>query len=206
MCVHVSVVIADQTLASQIADGLTEVDVVTYDNPLTGDFWEQASVPYDLLLVSASRLPEPLEESVRLLCNRMSGGKLVVVADNASPELQAILLTAGAECVLNPKISNELLCRVLKRIVQRCRDREPHSTNTNAHSWLPQDWRDLPWVQLRNRLISACEREYIDHHLSKANGRIGVVAQRTGLSHRAVNLMMKRHGVRKEPYRNTRNS
>jgi hypothetical protein len=68
--------------------------------------------------------------------------------------------------------------------------------------WLPEGWRDLSWTQLRCMLISACEQEYIRHHLTAAKGRVGIVAKRTGLSNRAVRLMMKRQGVRKEEFRN----
>ena len=68
--------------------------------------------------------------------------------------------------------------------------------------WLPEGWRDLPWTQLRCMLISACEQEYIRHHLTAAKGRVGIVAKRTGLSNRAVRLMMKRQGLRKEEFRN----
>ncbi len=67
--------------------------------------------------------------------------------------------------------------------------------------WLPEGWRKLPWAQLRQLLVSKCEQEYIRYHLRETSGRVGMVAKRTGLSNRAVSMMMKRQGVKKEEFR-----
>jgi DNA-binding NtrC family response regulator len=70
-----------------------------------------------------------------------------------------------------------------------------------APDWLPADWSDLPWPQLRRSIIRGCERDYLRKHLAATRGRVGETARRTGLSTRSLYLMMQRHALRKEDFR-----
>ncbi len=67
--------------------------------------------------------------------------------------------------------------------------------------WLPANWEDLPWSDLRKTVLRALERRYLNKHLSATHGRIAATAERAGLSTRSLHLMMKRQAMKKEDYR-----
>jgi response regulator RpfG family c-di-GMP phosphodiesterase len=225
MLVRLSVVVASKALAVSLCEALSDIDALVQTHPLKGNFWEQASTPSEVLVVSLSRLPEPVGDSVRSLSGSPSSPKLIVLTKSEDAELRATLLTCGAESVLNPTLDKRIWRTALQSVIERSRQQiegrtqaelelsratQLDSENSVMHNdgradqldWLPEAWRELPWTQLRGILLSACEHEYIRHHLTETKGRVGVVAKRTGLSNRAVNLMMKRQGLSKEPFRN----
>ncbi len=66
---------------------------------------------------------------------------------------------------------------------------------------LPEAWLEQPWKVVREQLVLAGERAYLIGLLRAAGGRIGASARRAGMSERALFDKMKRHGLRKEDYR-----
>jgi DNA-binding NtrC family response regulator len=60
---------------------------------------------------------------------------------------------------------------------------------------------DLTWSQARAQALARAEREYLVGVLQATRGRVGEAARRAGLSPRALYGKMRRHGLRKEPFR-----
>jgi two-component system response regulator AtoC len=66
---------------------------------------------------------------------------------------------------------------------------------------LPADWLAQPWKSVREQVLLAGERAYLEGLLRASSGRIGACARRAGISERALFEKMKRHGLRKEDFR-----
>lgn len=61
---------------------------------------------------------------------------------------------------------------------------------------------DKPWRQARETALKLVERDYLTHLLAASHGRIGETARRAGIRPRSLFDKMKRHGLRKEDYKN----
>jgi DNA-binding NtrC family response regulator len=59
----------------------------------------------------------------------------------------------------------------------------------------------LPLREARNRMLTEFEREYLVAQLRAARGRVGETAKRAGITPRALFDKMKRHGLRKEDFK-----
>jgi two-component system response regulator AtoC len=90
---------------------------------------------------------------------------------------------------------------------------EPETTRTasrpalgvvGAAVELPPAWLEQPWKQVREQLLLAGERAYLIGLLRACGGRIGDCARRAGIAERSLFEKMKRHGLRKEDFRSTR--
>jgi DNA-binding NtrC family response regulator len=66
---------------------------------------------------------------------------------------------------------------------------------------LPEDWLDRPWKAVREDLLREGERAYVEGVLRASRGRVGVAARRAGMSPRSLFEKMRRHGVRKDDFR-----
>lgn len=66
---------------------------------------------------------------------------------------------------------------------------------------LPPQWSSQTWRVVREGLLSAGERAYLAAVLKATGGRVGEAAKRSGMSSRALFEKMRRHGLRKEDYR-----
>jgi len=66
---------------------------------------------------------------------------------------------------------------------------------------LPNAWQHAPWKVVREELLVAGERAYLEAILAACEGRVGEAARRAGISTRALFEKMKRHGLRKETFR-----
>lgn len=66
---------------------------------------------------------------------------------------------------------------------------------------LPTAWVERSWKEVRAALLLEGEREYLTALLRQAQGRVGEVARRAGISSRALFDKMRRHGLRKEDFR-----
>ncbi|MFC1707397.1 sigma 54-interacting transcriptional regulator [Planctomycetota bacterium] len=62
-------------------------------------------------------------------------------------------------------------------------------------------WLDQPLRVVRKRLVADLEKRYLSGLLRKTQGRIGETARRAGITPRALHAQMKRHGLRKEDFR-----
>jgi DNA-binding NtrC family response regulator len=58
-----------------------------------------------------------------------------------------------------------------------------------------------PWKAVREAIVREGERAYLDALLREHQGRIGTTAHRAGISPRALFEKMRKHGLRKEDYR-----
>jgi DNA-binding NtrC family response regulator len=58
-----------------------------------------------------------------------------------------------------------------------------------------------PWKAVREAIVREGERSYLDALLRENRGKIGATARRAGLSPRSLFEKMRKHGLRKEDYR-----
>jgi DNA-binding NtrC family response regulator len=65
-------------------------------------------------------------------------------------------------------------------------------------------WPQKPWSEVRDSLLRAGERHYLEALLRETAGRINVAAARAGLSVRSLSRKMRRTGLRKEAFRRPR--
>lgn len=61
---------------------------------------------------------------------------------------------------------------------------------------------DLPWNQVKSRILGQYAQAYLTHQLQVCRGRVGEVAQRTGVPPRTLYALMRRYGLDKKHYRN----
>ena len=80
----------------------------------------------------------------------------------------------------------------------------PHRTSDDALVRVPAEWSARPWKTVRERLVAAGERAYLQAVLAAVGGRVGDAARRAGISPRALFEKMRRHGLRKEDFRPAR--
>ena len=80
----------------------------------------------------------------------------------------------------------------------RHRDVDPRST---LDLIFDGDWRELPWRSVRDTVLSSCERTYFVDQLRRAAGNIDQTARLCGVNPRSLYDLMKRHGLKKEDYR-----
>jgi DNA-binding NtrC family response regulator len=64
------------------------------------------------------------------------------------------------------------------------------------------DWQNRAWKDVRNRVIRTCEQAYFVHHLEESNGNVDNTAIRADINPRSLYDVMKRHGLKKEEFRN----
>ncbi|MCA9681027.1 MAG: sigma-54-dependent Fis family transcriptional regulator [Myxococcales bacterium] len=80
----------------------------------------------------------------------------------------------------------------------------PSSPPSSVAMELPADWLLRPWKDVREDVLSAGERAYLVGILRATGGRIGASARRAGIAERSLFEKMKRHGLRKEDFREPR--
>ncbi len=66
---------------------------------------------------------------------------------------------------------------------------------------LPEAWSSESWKVVREGILEAGERAYLQAALAASRGRVGEAAKRAGISPRALFNKMRRHGLRKEDFR-----
>lgn len=117
------------------------------------------------------------------------------------------------------------LVNVIERAVLLCRDEEialedlPDSVAAYTTTPVPDALDDVslhvapgavalappllahPWRAVREAIVREGERAYLEALLRENRGRIGVTATRAGISPRSLFEKMRKHGLRKEDYR-----
>jgi len=87
--------------------------------------WERlAREPADLVIVSSSVAPQPLENTVRLVAEAPEAPGVVVVTDRDEPEERARLLAAGCAAVLYTGLEDRYLRDILEAILEQRRERQ----------------------------------------------------------------------------------
>jgi DNA-binding NtrC family response regulator len=81
-------------------------------------------------------------------------------------------------------------------------DEPPSTSQLDEVVRLPIKWREVPWRVVREGVLLAGERAYLTALLEATRGRVGDAAKRAGMSPRALFEKMRRHGLRKEDFRN----
>ena len=66
---------------------------------------------------------------------------------------------------------------------------------------LPPDWAQLPWRDVRRRVLDDAERRYLTEMLRASKGRIRNAAERAGIATRSFTEKMRQHELRKEDFR-----
>lgn len=69
---------------------------------------------------------------------------------------------------------------------------------------LDGDWQARSWKDVRNAVVSECERSYFTEQLNNTCGNLDETARRAGVNPRSLYDLMKRHGMKKEDFRRTR--
>ncbi|NNE00486.1 MAG: sigma-54-dependent Fis family transcriptional regulator [Pirellulaceae bacterium] len=64
------------------------------------------------------------------------------------------------------------------------------------------DWHSRPWKDVRNAIISSCEQAYFVRQLGLTNGNVEETARLSKINPRSLYDLMKRHGMKKESFRN----
>ena len=86
-------------------------------------------------------------------------------------------------------------------IVRSWRSRVDRPVSDPPAADLDQGWLERPLKDLRRELVERVERRYLAAQLQRCDGRVGEVANRSGLTPRGLHDKMKRLGLRKEDFR-----
>jgi len=82
--------------------------------------WERvARMSGDVIIVSESMIPDPLEDSLALMQNLPETRSIVAVTGSEDPERQADLLAAGCDMVLYSGLASESLSDVLETVLEK---------------------------------------------------------------------------------------
>lgn len=106
---------------------------------------------------------------------------------------RSVLLCEGEEIVVDD---------LPRTIVPGPRNRGEAAVPTALEAMFKGDWRARPWREVRDAVVGACEHSYIVEQLGRTNGSVEETARRAGLNPRSLYNLMKRHGLKKEDYRN----
>jgi len=110
---------------------------------------------------------------------------------------RAVLLCPG------PVVTPDDLPPALARSRSRPDPGEPAATadpGAGAVSF-PEAWLELDLPRFRRRILDAVEPRYLATVLTRERGRIGRAADRAGIDPRSLYDRMRRHGLRKEAFR-----
>ena len=81
--------------------------------------------------------------------------------------------------------------------------RHAKSESTAMDVLFDGDWRSRSWKDVRNAVISACEQSYFTEQLNDTAGNLDETARRAGINPRSLYDLMRRHGMKKEDFRNS---
>ena len=105
---------------------------------------------------------------------------------------RAVLLAPGPEIRLAD----------LPRVIGACASADAVATVTPESAVDP--WTDRPLAEARREAIASFERAYLTRLLRSTGGRVGETATRAGIDPRSLYELMRRHGLRKEDFRDHR--
>ncbi|HVH97601.1 MAG TPA: sigma-54 dependent transcriptional regulator [Enhygromyxa sp.] len=146
-------------------------------------------------------IPIPNEEALaRLTAHDWPGNvrELINVVERAVLLCTGVTITA-ADLPAPLGVQSDAIAAQVTRTAAR-----PALGEVGAAVELPPAWLEQPWKQVREQLLLAGERAYLIGLLRACGGRIGDCARRAGIAERSLFEKMKRHGLRKEDFRSTR--
>lgn len=114
---------------------------------------------------------------------------------------RAVLLTDSRELSLPDLPGSIAVYEVLRDPPIAIDPTSTTAVDQNMVVELPLAWRGQPWKVVREGILLAGERAYLEAVLMETSGRIGQAAAHAGMSTRALFEKLRRHGLRKEDYR-----
>jgi len=75
------------------------------------------------------------------------------------------------------------------------------AASSTGRALVRDEWGELPWTEVRRRVLEATEREYFAQLLERCGGRVGDAARRAGIDPRSLYEKLRRYGLRKEDFR-----
>eukprot|EP00913_Durusdinium_trenchii_P005659 g5277.t1 len=84
-----------------------------------GNFWDVVGEPADLIVISHSRLPQPLAETMHAIGELPDAPAVIVIHDREDAEQRAGLLASGCYAVLHPDLTESTLRETLESFVSR---------------------------------------------------------------------------------------
>jgi two-component system, NtrC family, response regulator AtoC len=108
---------------------------------------------------------------------------------------RAVLLAQGE--VVDVSDLPEALTASPSRAPKACAGEEGEEVPSNAAGPLAE----RPFREARREVTDAFEREYLSDLLRASEGRISLAAKRAGLNPRSLYALMKRHGLRREEFK-----
>lgn len=99
---------------------------------------------------------------------------------------------------------NELTVEMLPRGIGPDVGVQGRGMTASASEFLPLDvpWKNRPWEAVREEVLLAVERNYLEQHLRDSGGRLNDVSRRTGIKSRTLYKMLQRHNLNKNDYKN----
>ena len=70
-----------------------------------------------------------------------------------------------------------------------------------TEGFIPKEWTEKPWPELRREILEQLERAYLTVLLKSTGGRIDETAKRAGIQSRSLFDKMKHYGLKKEQFR-----
>ncbi len=111
-------------------------------------------------------------------------------------ELINILERAMLLCDSSTITGNELPEEILQTKMSDCNE----ILNLINKSMGSGEWMEKPWKDVRKYILEHCEKLYIENLLEKSNGNVEIVAEKAGISSRAVYYKLKTYGISAKSY------
>ena len=120
MLLRVILVVDNTPLRNTIRKLLSDSEFIVETVRMGNHAWARASRKSgDVIIVSESLIPEPMEDSISMVQNLPELRSIIVVTESEEPEHQANLMSAGCDMVLYSGLSAESLAEVLEVVLAK---------------------------------------------------------------------------------------
>ncbi len=118
-----------------------------------------------------------------------------------SPELMAIFLKRSWQGNVR-ELENVVLRGILFSVSDEIRPEDVGFQNNEPAGALPDEGlRELPYKNAKEENLKRFNAEYIGHYLKESQGNVTQAAKLCGLERQALQQIMKRYGIKADPYR-----
>ena len=122
MLIRITLAVNDPTLRQLLIKHLARPDILVEIPRARKDLWDRiAREPADVVIISRSLLPTPLQDKMKQLQNHPDSPAVVVLADTADPAEHARLLAAGCDAVLFTGLAVEQVRDVIETMLEKRR-------------------------------------------------------------------------------------